>query len=96
MLSGKHERKYSINELIYQHDVPDAGTAGSPAGGTNRSSMGSAAVPMGKQDKHDQLLRITPTRSTGEEGNPQLQDVSYRMYPWRLSSEPQQNEAELI
>jgi hypothetical protein len=37
--------------------------------------MGSAAVPIGTQDKHDLLLRITPTRSTGEEDDRQPQDV---------------------
>jgi hypothetical protein len=64
--------------------VPEAGTDGSAAGATKWFSMGSAAVPMGTQDKHDLLLRITPTRSTREEGDRQPQDV--RTYPWQLSS----------
>lgn len=55
--------------------VPEAGTDGSAAGATKWFSMGSAAVPMGTQDKHDLLLRITPTRSTREEGDRQPQDV---------------------
>lgn len=55
--------------------VPKAGTDGSAAGATKWFSMGSAAVPMGTQDKHYLLLRITPTRSTREEGDRQPQDV---------------------
>lgn len=60
-------RVLNDNELMNMMYVPDAGTDGSPAGGTKWFSMGSAAVPMGMQDKHDLLLRINPTMSTGEE-----------------------------
>jgi len=39
--------------------------------------MGSASVPMGRQDKHDLLLRITPASSpTGEEEEGKLPDAS--------------------
>lgn len=64
--------------------VPEAGTDGSAAGATKWFSMGSAAVPMGTQDKHDLLLRITPTRSTREEGD--RQPPSRRTYVRILGS----------
>jgi len=55
----------------------EAGHEGSTAGGTNCLSMGSASVPMGTQDKHDLLLRITPASSpTGEEEEGKLPDAS--------------------
>ena len=77
---SKHQRKkyYKLSSQLAWTYVPaEAGHDGSTAGGTNCLSMGSASVPMGTQDKHDLLLRITPASSpTGEEEEGKLPDAS--------------------
>jgi len=60
------------------HGVPEGGHDGSAAGGTNCFSMGSAAIPMGTQNKHDFLRRITAIDRRRRRRR------ALKPYPWQL------------
>ena len=64
------------------HGVPEGGHDGSAAGGTNCFSMGSAAVPMGTQNKHEFLRRITLARAIDRRRRRRRRAL--KPYPWQL------------